>query len=339
MKEKIFLGTYTKKSSEGIYTIELDTDKKELTNLTLFTKESGPTFVALSEKGNLYNVTSVGGNGGVASYSKAGELLNTVTAPGASPCYVAVDEARQLVFSANYHKGQIAVYQINSDGGLTLVDEVTHTDPTGSHENQDKPHAHYADLTPDQRLVACDLGTDTVYTYDLSAEGKLTLASKLRVADKTGPRHLTFHPTLDIAYLFGELNSTISVLAYDRTDGHFEVLATYPTLAADYEGFNSGSAVKVTKDGQFLYGSNRGDNSIVVFAIAQDGRSLEFVERVSTQGDFPRDFSLNPSEEFLVCAHQNSDNLTLFARNAQNGKLTLLQKDVYAPEAVCVKFN
>ena len=339
MKEKIFLGTYTKRSSEGIYTIELDTDKKELTNLTLFTKESGPTFVALSEKGNLYNVTSVGGNGGVASYSKAGKLLNTVTAPGASPCYVAVDEARQLVFSANYHKGQIAVYQINHDGGLTLVDEVTHTEPTGSHENQDKPHAHYADLTPDQRLVACDLGTDTVYTYDLSAEGKLTLASKLKVADKTGPRHLTFHPKLDIAYLFGELNSTISVLAYDRTDGHFEVLATYPTLAADYEGFNSGSAVKVTKDGQFLYGSNRGDNSIVVFAIAQDGRSLEFVERVSTQGDFPRDFSLNPSEEFLVCAHQNSDNLTLFARNAQNGQLTLLQKDVYAPEAVCVKFN
>lgn len=339
MKEKIFLGTYTKRSSEGIYTIELDTDKKELTNLTLFTKESGPTFVALSEKGNLYSVTSVGGNGGVASYSKAGKLLNTVTAPGASPCYVAVDEARQLVFSANYHKGQIAVYQINHDGSLTLVDEVTHTEPTGSHENQDKPHAHYADLTPDQRLVACDLGTDTVYTYDLSAEGKLTLASKLKVADKTGPRHLTFHPKLDIAYLFGELNSTISVLAYDRTDGHFEVLATYPTLAADYEGFNSGSAVKVTKDGQFLYGSNRGDNSIVVFAIAQDGRSLEFVERVSTQGDFPRDFSLNPSEEFLVCAHQNSDNLTLFARNAQNGQLTLLQKDVYAPEAVCVKFN
>lgn len=339
MKEKIFLGTYTKRSSEGIYTIELDTDKKELTNLTLFTKESGPTFVALSEKGNLYNVTSVDGNGGVASYSKAGKLLNTVTAPGASPCYVAVDEARQLVFSANYHKGQITVYQINHDGGLTLVDEVIHTEPTGSHENQDKPHAHYADLTPDQRLVACDLGTDTVYTYDLSAEGKLTLASKLKVADKTGPRHLTFHPKLDIAYLFGELNSTISVLAYDRTDGHFEVLATYPTLAADYEGFNSGSAVKVTKDGQFLYGSNRGDNSIVVFAIAQDGRSLEFVERVSTQGDFPRDFSLNPSEEFLVCAHQNSDNLTLFARNAQNGQLTLLQKDVYAPEAVCVKFN
>ena len=151
MKEKIFLGTYTKKFSEGIYTIELDTDKKELTNLTLFTKESGPTFVTLSEKENLYNVTSVNGNGGVASYSKAGKLLNTVTAPGASPCYVAVDEARQLVFSANYHKGQIAVYQINSDGGLTLVDEVTHTDPTGSHENQDKPHAHYADLTPDQR--------------------------------------------------------------------------------------------------------------------------------------------------------------------------------------------
>lgn len=338
MQEKIFLGTYTKKKSQGIYTVELDTDKKELTNLTLFTEESGPTFVALSEKGNLYNVTSVDGNGGVASYSKDGKLLNTVTSPGASPCYVAVDENRQLVFSANYHKGQVAVYKIEADGSLTLTDEVTHTDPTGSHENQDKPHAHYADLTPDHRLVACDLGTDTVYTYDLSANGKLSLASKLKVADKTGPRHLTFHPTLDIAYLFGELNSTISVLAYNRADGHFEVLATYPTLPANYEGFNSGSAVKVTKDGKFLYGSNRGDNSIVVFAIAEDGRSLTFIERVDTYGDFPRDFSLNPSEEFLVCAHQNSDNLTLYQRDAQTGKLTLLQKDVFAPEAVCVKF-
>lgn len=115
-------------------------------------------------------------------------------------------------------------------------------------------------------------------------------------------------------------------------------MATYPTLPADYEGFNSGSAVKVTKDGKFLYGSNRGDNSIVVFAIAEDGRSLTFIERVDTYGDFPRDFSLNPSEEFLVCAHQNSDNLTLYQRDAQTGKLTLLQKDVFAPEAVCVKF-
>lgn len=338
MLEKILLGTYTKKDSQGIYTITLDTQQEELLDLALVTKEVGPTYLAHAKSGQLFNVTSVDGKGGIASYDNQYRLINAVTQDGASPCYVAIDEARQLIYSANYHKGQVVVYQINPDGSIQLVDEVFHTDPIGPHENQDKPHAHYADLTPDNRLVACDLGTDRVYTYDVADNGQLTKVASLKLPDGTGPRHLTFHPQIDIAYLFGELNSSITVLNYDRTTGQFNIGASYPTLPSDYTDFNSGSAIHVTSDGQFLYGSNRGHNSIICFKIAEDGLTLNFIQRIQTQGDFPRDFAIDPTESYLVCAHQNSDNLTLFYRDKQTGILSLLQKDVYAPECVCVKF-
>ena len=338
MLTKILLGTYTKNKSQGIYSITLDTQQEDLRDLTLIAKEVGPTYLAQSKAGQLFNVTSVEGKGGIANYDANYHLVNTVTQEGASPCYVAIDEKRQLVYSANYHKGQVAVYQILADGQIALVDEVFHNDPVGPHENQDKPHAHYADLTPDDRLVACDLGTDIVYTYDVSAQGKLTKVASLKLPAGTGPRHLAFHPQLDIAYLFGELNSTITILTYHRKTGEFSIGASYSTLPNDFVGFNSGSAVHITSDGRFLYGSNRGHNSIVCFEISEDGQQLTFNQRIQSEGDFPRDFAIDPSEEYLVCAHQNSDNLTLFYRDKQTGILSLLKKDIFAPECVCVKF-
>ncbi|MGX7329311.1 lactonase family protein [Enterococcus bulliens] len=337
MIENFLLGTYTKRESEGIYEIALDTDKKELTDLTLLTKESGPTYLAKSDAGNLYTVTSIDGKGGITAYDASFNSLNSVTAEGASPCYVAVDEPRQLVYGANYHKGEITVYQINKDGSLTLTDSVIHTDEVGPHENQDHAHAHYADLTPDQRLVACDLGTDRVYTYDVSNEGKLTLVSTYKAEPGTGPRHITFHPTKPIAYLFGELDSTVTVLSYDETTGAFAQQQKISTLPEGYDAFNGGAAIRVSKDGRFVYASNRGHNSIALFSVNENGQ-LTFVERVASEGDIPRDFNFNQTEDFIICAHQNSDNLTLFARDADTGKLTVVQKNVYAPECVCVAF-
>lgn len=335
MIEKFLLGTYTKRESEGIYEIALDTDKKELSDLTLLTKESGPTYLAKSVSGNVYTVTSIDGKGGVTAYDPSFNQLNSVTAEGASPCYVAIDEPRQLVYGANYHKGEITVYKINEDGSLTLTDSVVHTEEVGPHENQDHAHAHYSDLTPDQRLVACDLGTDRVYTYDVSTEGKLTLVSTYKAEPGTGPRHITFHPTKPIAYLFGELDSTVTVLSYDETTGAFAQQQKLSTLPEDYTAFNGGAAIRVSKDGRFVYASNRGHNSIAVFEVAENGQ-LALVQRIATEGDIPRDFNFNQSEEFIICAHQNSDNLTLFSRDADTGKLTLEQKDVFAPECVCV---
>ncbi len=149
--------------------------------------------------------------------------MNAVTESGAPLCYVAVDESRQLVYGANYHKGEVNVYRILDDGGLEATDAVFHQEATGPHKNQDHAHVHYTDLTPDNRLVVCDLGTDRVYTYDVSDQGKLTIVSEFVAEPGTGPRHLVFHPANEtIAYLFGELDSTVRVLSYNKSQGSFE---------------------------------------------------------------------------------------------------------------------
>ena len=338
MIEKIILGTYTRQVSEGIYTIDLDTEKKELSGLTLATKEVSPTYLAKSKAENLYTVTTVDGLGGAGAYDSTYQFLNAVTEEGAPLCYVAVDETRQLVYGANYHKGEVNVYRILDNGGIEAVESLYHQEETGPHKNQDHAHVHYTDLTPDQRLVVCDLGTDRVYTYDVAENGKLTLAATFVAEPGTGPRHLVFHPTQPIAYLFGELDSTVSVLAYQE-NGSFEKLQKISTLPEDFTGENGGAAIRISNDGRFLYTSNRGHNSIAVFEISSNGEQLSAIQNISTEGDFPRDFALNSTNEFLVCANQNSDNLTLFTRDAQTGKLTLLQKDIYAPECVCVYFD
>lgn len=342
MITNILLGTYTKKTSEGIYSLQLNTDNGQLSPATTLIKEDNPTYLAVSKADALFSVTKEGDQGGVSAYKKnaAGtyELVNKVLAPGAPVCYVAVDEPRQLVYGANYHKGDVTVYKINEDQSLTLTDTVHH-DGSGPHENQASAHAHYADLTPDNRLVVCDLGTDGVYTYDVTAAGTLREVAVYQAAPGTGPRHLVFHPNNKVAYLFGELASTIVVLDYDKQTGVFTTKQTLSTLPKEHTDFNGGAAIRISADGKFLYASNRGHNSIVVYQIDAAKQTLTTIQHISTEGDFPRDFNLDPTGEFVVAVNQNTDNLTLYKRDQANGKLTLLQKDILAPEAVCVVFQ
>jgi len=339
MLEKMLLGTYTRGESQVVYSAQLDTENKKLTDLTLAAKETSPTYLALSKAKNLYSVTTVDDKGGVAAYDSSFNYLNAVTEEGAPLCYVAVDNDRQLVYGANYHKGEVNVYQILADGSLKASDAIYHDEPTGPHENQDHAHAHYANLTPDKRLAVCDLGTDRVYTYDVSDAGKLTEVAVFEAPAGTGPRHLVFHPNEKYAYLFGELASTVTVLSYDASTGKFTQENKISTIPEDYHDFNGGAAIRITSDGKFLYVSNRGHNSITVFAVKDNGENLEFVQNISTEGDFPRDFNLDPTEQFIVCGHQKSDHLSLFERNNQTGELSLISKDFYAPECVCVLFE
>lgn len=339
MQEKILLGTYTRRKSKGIYSIVLDTKKEDLTDLTLMTEETSPTYLSESRDGYIYSVTSVDDKGGTAAYDRNFNLVNTVVKDGAPVCYTAVDETRGLVYGANYHEGEVNVYKILKDGSLEAADTIVHDEPTGSHENQDSAHAHYADLTPDKRLAVCDLGTDRVYTYDVSDDGILTETAVYTAEDATGPRHLIFHPNGRYAYLFGELDSTVTVLSYEQETGVFTELQKVSTLPEGYSDFNAGAAVKITKDGKFLYLSNRGHNSIAVFKINADGSEVTFVEHVSTEGSTPRDFSLSPDDQFLIAANLDSDNLTLYRRNSDSGRMSVIKKDIYAPEVVCVLFT
>lgn len=351
MKEKMYLGTYTRGNSEGVYEIVLNTETKRLEEAKLAAKVDSPTYLTLSNGNDIiYSVSKTEKGGGIASlkktsathedtavsFEKISELIEENAAP---PCYVAYDADRSLVYSTSYHDGFVSVYKADDNGALTLTDVKQH-EGSSVHENQEKAHAHYMDLTPDRNfLVACDLGTDSVYTYKVSEDGKLDLAATYTAAPGTGPRHLVFHPNGNFAYLVGELTSEIVVLAYDAAEGSFETIQTVSSIPESHTTFNSGSAVRVTKDGRFLYSSNRGHNSIAVYAINESGNSIERIQLIASEGDTPRDFALDPSEQFVVAGHQNSDKLTLFERDAETGLLTLLQKDVYAPEVVCIAFE
>lgn len=336
MSQSIYFGTYTKKESKGIYKAQFDPETGSLSDLELVAAEPNPTFIAFSEKGNLYSVGAQDGKGGIASFTAGFQPLNHVVEEGAPLCYVSVDDKRQLVYGANYHKGQVLVYKIEDDGQLSLIDQDTH-EGKGPHENQSSPHVHFADLTPDQYLITCDLGTDSLHTYEVSDQGKLTLLHHYQTAPGAGPRHLVFHPHHKIAYLINELNATIDVLFYDGM-GEFEHFQTVSTLPEDYDGQRWASAIKLSADGKFLYASNRAHNSIAVFEVIADG-SLKLIEIVPTDGLNPRDFTLSPDQHYLIAAHQDSPNATVFKRDPETGRLSSLSHDFYVPEAVCTVFH
>lgn len=340
MSNQLLLGTYTRRVSEGIYSVDLNTETQELENVTLLAKVGSPTYLDTNEdKSIIFAVINENDKGGVVSLVKQDDgtyaRQDKVVAEGAAPCYVAYDAKREFVYTSNYHEGYVAVYQTDADGNLEFLDSVTHSG-NSVHENQEAPHAHYSNLTPDGKfMVACDLGTDKVYTYEVSDDGQLNEIAQLEVAPGTGPRHLVFHPTLDIAYVFGELSSDVVVLAYDPETGEFSIEQTISTIPADHTSFNGGAAIRISSDGKFVYASNRGHDSLVTYSTDADGQ-LTLVNYTPTEGETPRDFNLDPSEQYVIVGHQDTDNLTLFERDQADGTLTLLQKDVEAPEVVCV---
>ena len=337
--EKILFGTYTRRVSKGIYEAVLNTETGALADAKLVAEVGSPTYLAVSEASKLYAVDNSGDQGGVAVFDLAdgqATLQQEVLAEGASPAYVAVDEARQLVYSGNYHKGTVDVFAIAADGQLTQTDTFQ-SEGSGPRPEQGSSHVHWNNLTPDNRLAVVDLGADKVFTFDVSAEGKLTLVATYEAEAGFGPRHIRFSPDGQYAYLLGELSSKLSVLKYNA-DGSFTHLQTVSMIPADWTEHNGGAAIYLSNDGKFVYTSNRGHNSIAVFAVKDNGAAVEHIQWISTEGDFPRDFALNPAGDFLVAANQNTDNVSVYRRDAQTGKLTLTQKDFEVPESVRVLF-
>ena len=338
MIEQFLIGTYTKKASKGIYKVTLDTDQEKITNVELAIPSQKPAYLQVGQDERIYAIKQVDDKGGVASYSLSDDnakMLSDVLAAGAPPAYVGVDNKRHLLFSANYHTAKVDVFKINEDGTLTQTDSVLHEGATGPEPEQEAPHVHYADLTPDNRLVVCDLGMDLVVVYDVSDDGKLTAVSRYKCEDGFGTRHIAFHPNGNYAYLLGELSSKLEVLKYNSKDASFKHLQTIKTIPTDWTAHNGAAAIRISSDGKFVYTSNRGENTIAVFEVQPDF-TVKHIQSISTEGDFPRDFNLNQDENYLLASNQNSDNLTLYKRNPSTGKLTLLQKDVNCPEPVCV---
>lgn len=338
--EKILLGTYTRSASKGIYRALLDAEREELRNVELAIPENNPTYLAIDHHSHLFTVTKQDNGGGIASYTSCDDGLhykknNSVIEAVDPLCYISVDEERQLVFGANYHQGILYSYEIQPDGSLILADRVQHHG-SGPHPNQKNAHVHYAHLTPDKRLAVCDLGTDEIYTYDVGITGQLTEIARLHLTPGSGPRHMVFHPDHFHAYVVNELTNTLQILTYDMSHGTFTAHQSYSTLPSDATGQSSAGAIRISRDGRFIYISNRGHNSISVFELSNDGNEAQLIQNISSEGNFPRDINFNSTDEFIIAGHQLSNQLTLFKRDKQTGRLTLKQKNVYAPEVVCV---
>jgi len=323
--------------------VSVDTDAAKLTDCEWLASAGSPTYIAKSKARRLYVInkkeTDGQTQGGLIIYDmtdKKPRAIQQVLNHGSSPAYVSVDEKRQLVYTANYHTGAVTVYAIADNGSLTEVDRVIDQDPVGpAPEQADGPHPHFADLTPDGRLVVCDLGTDKVYLYDVSDAGKLTPVSNVDLPAGYGPRHIVFDAAKGVAYLVGELSSNVATLTYDAAAGKFAVKQIVHVIPDDWTEHNGSAAIRLSADGRFVYVSNRGNNSITVLATADDG-TLTVVQRIATEGDFPRDFNWTADQSLLVVVHQNSDNASLFKRDAATGKLTLAQKSFMVPEGVSV---
>lgn len=340
--EKILFGTYTKGASKGIYTANLDNTTGLLQDAKLVAELGSPTYLHLSKAGYLYAINKKSSDrGGISVYDyRDGDqavLIQEILTEGRSPAYVSMDEERQLFFVTNYHKGTIESFAVQADGTLTLLDRFKSWGQ-GPRPEQDKARLHFTNLTPDKRLVSVDLGADKVYTLNISDEGIFELVATYQAGSGFGPRHIRFSPDGEYAYLVGELSSLLSVLKYDQTDGSFTLLQTVSTIPADWDSHNGGAAVRLSDDGRFVYTSNRGHNSIAVWAIDQNTHKVSLVQTISTEGEFPRDFNLNADQSYLVAGNQDTDNITVYRRDAQSGELTLVQKDFNVPEAINVEF-
>ncbi len=238
---------------------------------------------------------------------------------------MSVDGNDKFVMVANYSGGNVTVFPIRSDGGLGAPTDMKQFQGSGPHPNQGSPHAHQIQVdSANQYALAADLGTDRVMIYRFDAAlGKLNAGTQASFSTKpgAGPRHFAFHPGQRFVFVINELNSTITSLAYDPALGTLTEVQTVSTLPAGYTGTSYCAEVRVSPDGKFLYGSNRGHNSIVVFAIDSLGK-LTLVQHASTQGQWPRDFILDPTGTYLLVANQNSNNIVSLKRDAVTGRLT-----------------
>ncbi|HET7286496.1 MAG TPA: lactonase family protein [Pyrinomonadaceae bacterium] len=348
----LYVGTYTSGKSEGIYGYSFVPPIGKLNRLNSF-KSVNPSFLAVDQsKTYLYAVNEVGEyggkpGGGVSAFAidrskETLTLLNQEATLGADPCYVTVDSKRKNLLVANYTGGSVTVLPIRPDGSLGTATDVKQHEGSGPKEQQKGPHAHCIILDRSERhALVADLGIDKIMIYEYDAlRGKLTPNKQpfAQLQAGAGPRHLTFHPNGKYLYAINELDSTLTSFRYDDDDGKLKQIETVSTLPSYFKGVSYCADIHVHQSGKFLYGSNRGHNSIVVFQIDQGNGKLKLVEHVWTQGDWPRNFAIDPHGRFLFVANQRSDNVVTFSIDQETGRLELTQFFEEIPSPVCLKF-
>ena len=341
-----FVGTYTEGESEGIYRYVLLPDGK-LKRQGLVASEKNPSFLTKS-KDNRYllavnEMNNDAGTGGtVASYAIEGDQLTFIDrkpSGGDSPCYVSIDKSGD-VLTANYHSGTVGLLKLSATGTLTGPLDITQHTGSGSTPRQKEPHAHSAFFEPKgEAVISIDLGTNELWFSKIDRENQRLSPlnpAKLAMEPGSGPRHLAFHPKKPWAYVINELSSTVTQVRKNKT-GTYELVKSISTLPAGYTGDNACADIHISKDGKFLYASNRGHNSIAIYRVNRSDGSLELLGHESTRGDWPRNFTLSPDNSFLLVANQRGNSIISFKRDKKTGTLEYVD-EIQAPSPVCLLF-
>lgn len=352
----VYVGTYTEPpggQASGIEVFRFDDGTGALMPVQTAIGVANPSFLVLGAGGDalyageryLYAVNE-GQEGKVTAFSRdaaTGELtlINSQSSHGVDPCYVSLDASGRYVLVANYTSGSIAALPVNACGSLEPASSVVqHEGSSIIKGRQEGPHAHMIAPSPDGRAVlVADLGADeiVIYRFDESV-GTLEREGAFMLDRGAGPRHFAFSPDGRMLYVLNELNSTLSVFDYDAEQLAFPHRQTLSTLPTYFDGRNDCAHVLVSPDGRFVYGSNRGHDSIAIFAVDPDSGELTVSDIVSTGGKEPRNFAIDPSGEWLLAANQHSDTIVRLRRDQDSGGLSQIGEPVPVPTPVCIVF-
>jgi 6-phosphogluconolactonase len=346
----VYIGTYTRREphvdgkANGIYVYLLDLETGRLAYHSTAVGVVNPSFLTLLPSGDFLVAVHEVADGAVSTFAvdaATGDLtfLNQQSTWGHAPCYVSTDPGGRFVLAANYVSGNVCVLPVQADGRLAPASDNQQHHGHGPDPRQEGPHAHC--IVPDghgRRFLAADLGTDQIMVYGLDVmAGKLLPGTPpIQLPPGSGPRHLCFHPDGRIVYVLAELTSQVVVYQYDAESGVLHPQQTISTVPPTYTGANTGAHVAVSPDGKFLYASNRGHDSLVIYAIEAETGWLTLVGHEPTQGRTPRHFTLDGHGRYLLVANQDSDTVVVFRRDVETGGLTAVAPPTPIPTPACL---
>jgi 6-phosphogluconolactonase len=325
-----------------------DTDTGALTSPRLDVEAVQPAFFVIHPDGRHLYTCNSGSPGGISAYAidpKTANLtrINGVPSGGDDPSYVCLDHTARFALVANYNSGNIAAFALQPDGSIgARTAFVQHTGRSINPQRQTHAYAHSIIVDPTNHFaLAADLGVDKLFVYRFDDRtGALTPNDPpfAAVTPGSGPRHVTFHPNGRWVYLINEMGCTVTAFNWDSARGALAEFQTVPTLPADFKGANTCAEILVHPNGKFLYASNRGHDSIVVFAIDAASGRLTALEHVPTQGRTPRNFAFDPTGRWIICTNQDSNNAVVFRVDDATGRLTQTGKPVPVPSPFCERF-
>jgi 6-phosphogluconolactonase len=354
----LLVGTYTSggSKSKGIYVLKFDRRNGGIAPHSVVDGVEEPSFLAIDEGRKFvyavnetleYNGQKSGSVSSFALRPDTGSLafLNKQPSMGAAPCNVTISRDGRFVLVANYLGGNVAVLPVNKDGSLApAVDVKQHTGSGPNKDRQDAAHAHSVILDPKGRFAFVnDLGVDRIFIYEFDARTGGLSPNRNQPYYQTkpgaGPRHFKFHPSGKYAFVINELDMTISSLAYDAAKGTLKDIQTVSTVPSGFSGGNTCADIHITPDGSFLYGSNRGHDSLVGFKVDRSSGRMELIGHTSTQGKTPRNFTIDPTGRYLLVANQRSDSIVVFEIEKKTGGLKAVGDGVNVPSPVCLQLT